>query len=148
MGNAPARCSQKEAYERLVKGEADVYLDVRSTPEFLQGHPAGAYHVPLLEADPYAGRMAPNPDFVRVVKAAFAPGTRILVGCQSGVRSRQAAALLADEGFPGATDVIGGFGGEKDAFGRKRCPSWVEQGLPVESGDGGERGYAALKSRA
>lgn len=149
MSAAPLiRITPKEAHERLARGDADVYLDVRSSPEFQQGHPAGAYHVPLLEADPGAGRMVPNPDFLNVVKAAVPCDRRILVGCQSGVRSRQAAELLIENGYTHTVDVSGGFGGERDAFGRKTCPGWAEQGLPVESGDGGDRGYAALRAKA
>jgi rhodanese-related sulfurtransferase len=142
------RISAKEASDQLAKGEADLYLDVRSTPEFVQGHPAGAYHVPLLEVDPMRGTMQPNPDFMRVVRAAIPRDRRVLVGCQSGVRSQQAASLMAQEGYGSVLDVAGGFGGGKDAFGRKVSPSWAEQGLPVESGDGGERGYAVLRSKA
>ena len=141
------RITSSEAQAKLTRGEADLYLDVRSTPEFAQGHPAGAWHVPLLEADPMRG-MAPNPDFAKVVKAAIPTSKRVIVGCQSGKRSQQAASVLSQEGYEAIFDCTGGFGGERDAFGGKVSPGWAEQGLPVETGDGGDRGYGALKSKA
>lgn len=144
----PRQVDQNEAFEMLSGGTADVYLDVRSTPEFLQGHPQGAFHVPLLEVDPASGMMQPNPDFLRVVMAAFESERRIVVGCRSGQRSDRAAALMMEHGYKDVWNVRGGFGGEHDPFGRKLGPSWVERGLPVEAGDGGDRGFPALKSRA
>ena len=62
------RVLPKEAAALLAEGWA--YLDVRSIPEFEQGHPPGAANVPLLHAR--GGRMAPNPDFQSVVEASFA----------------------------------------------------------------------------
>ena len=63
------------------------YVDVRSTQEFEAGHPAGAVNVPLLEPDEDTGQMMPNPDFVRVMQANFAPDTPLLLGCKTGGRS-------------------------------------------------------------
>ena len=40
------------------------YIDVRSIPEFENGHPVGAHNVPLLNLDSRTGQMQPNPDFV------------------------------------------------------------------------------------
>ena len=42
------------------------YLDVRSIPEFQQGHPPGAVNIPLLHLDPQTGQMRPNPEFLTV----------------------------------------------------------------------------------
>ena len=92
------------------------YIDVRSTTEFDAGHPEGAVNVPLLEPDD-SGQLAPNPDFVRVMKAAFAPSTRLLVGCQAGVRSLKAVQMLETFGFTDVTNVRGGFGGARDQSG-------------------------------
>ena len=143
----PEQVSPRDAWERLNGGDADVYLDVRSTPEFTRGHPAGALHIPLLEMDPARGGMAPNPRFLEVVKAVIQPGQRVLVGCQAGGRSHQAAVLMLQSGFSSVANVAGGFGGQRDAAGRTVVAGWVECGLPVESGDGGESGYEALKAR-
>ena len=58
-----------EAAELLQQGW--VYLDVRSVPEFDQGHPAGALNIPLLHVQ--GGRMAPNADFQRVLDGYACP---------------------------------------------------------------------------
>ena len=145
-GRNPANATPVQIHEMLSRGEADLYLDVRSTPEFVQGHPAGAWHAPLLESDATGG-MRPNADFARVVGAAFRKEQRIAVGCMTGRRSGQAVALLAAEGFTNLTNVAGGFGGERDPLGRVSVPGWAASGLPVETGDGGDRGYASLRSR-
>ena len=121
-----------------------VYLDVRSIPEFDVGHPAGAINVPLLHLD--AGRMRQNPDFERVMTASFPKPTRLVVGCQVGGRSLQAAALLEAAGFTNVIDMRGGLDGERDAFGRVTCAGWADSKLPVETTAPPERTYAALLS--
>ena len=79
-----------EAYALQQKGHT--YVDIRSSAEFESGHPAGALNVPLIEQDEESGMMLPNPDFVRVMQANFAPDAKLLVGCQSGGRSARADA--------------------------------------------------------
>lgn len=109
------------------------YVDVRSIPEFEQGHPEGAYNVPFMHAG--SGGMAANPDFVAVMRRRFAADERIVVGCKSGGRSLRAATALLDEGFSNVVDMRGGFGGEVDpASGQVACEGWKSRGLPV-SGD-------------
>jgi rhodanese-related sulfurtransferase len=76
------------------------YLDVRSIPEFEQGHPAGAFNVPLLHLDPATGQMRPNPDFLPVVRANFPPDAPMVIGCKMGGRSQQACEILASAGYP------------------------------------------------
>src|SRR3712207_2840836 len=108
------RVSPAEAADLMKQGFQ--YLDVRSVPEFEQGHPDGAFNVPLLNA--VGGRMAPNPDFQRVVESTFAKDAQLLVGCKMGGRSAQAAALLEAAGYTNVVDVRGGFSGERDPMGR------------------------------
>ena len=83
-----------EAYALQQKGHT--YVDIRSSAEFDSGHPAGALNVPLIEQDAESGQMLPNPDFVRVMQANFAPDAKLLIGCQSGGRSARAAQILDD----------------------------------------------------
>jgi len=125
-----------------LQAEGWTYLDVRSEPEFRQGHPAGAANVPLLHAA--AGRMTPNPDFARVVRATFAPEAPLIVGCKSGGRSLQAAALLGALGYPNLVDVRGGFSGEFDALGRVTVVGWQAAGLPVATAADSGRSYPEL----
>src|SRR5213079_686795 len=87
------------------------YVDVRSIPEFDDGHPQGAANIPLLHAQ--GGRMVPNPDFQRVVEANYARDVRLVIGCRSGSRSAQASALREAAGYAQVVDMAGGRGGER-----------------------------------
>lgn len=124
-------------------------IDVRSTREYAAGHAAGAINVPLLEHDEDNGQMLPNPDFVRVMKAHFAPATPLLVSCQSGIRSVRAAQMLESFGFQDVTNVLGGFGGSRDQSGERPAnPGWQESGLPVETTPTPAASYDQLLAKA
>jgi rhodanese-related sulfurtransferase len=138
------RVSPKEAKALLEEGWS--YLDVRSEPEFEQGHPAGALNIPLLRADP-AG-MTPNANFLNVVQAVLPHDSRIVVGCQSGGRSLRAAQMLEAAGYGAIVDQRAGFGGARNASGQVVEPGWSAQNLPVESGQPGGRSYADLMKRS
>jgi rhodanese-related sulfurtransferase len=112
------------------------YVDVRSSLEFAAGHPAGAINVPLLEADEDTGQLMPNPDFVRVMKATFAPDTALLLGCESGTRSARAAQMLEAFGFTNLGNVLAGFQG------------WAPSGLPTETAAPAGRAYDDLIAAA
>jgi rhodanese-related sulfurtransferase len=139
----PKRVLPKEAAALLAEGW--VYLDVRSIPEFDEGHPAGASNIPLLHHQ--NGRMAPNPDFKRVVEAAFPKDAKIVVGCKMGGRSMQAATLMESAGFTNVVDMRGGFHGERDGFGRASVPGWASEGLPVEAAAPPEKCYELLSKK-
>jgi rhodanese-related sulfurtransferase len=150
----PAQAHGKTArmVKRILPPEAAVlveqgwaYLDVRSIPEFEQGHPPGAANIPLLHFQ--GGRMAPNPDFQRVVEAAYPKDAKLVVGCKAGGRSLQAATLLEAAGYTSVVDMRGGFHGETDAFGRATVPGWAAAGLPVETTAAPDKTYAALSKK-
>jgi len=124
------------------------YVDVRSTGEFADGHPAGAVNVPIFEPDDDTGQMMPNADFARVMQAAFAPDTRLLVGCQVGGRAVRAAQMLASVGFTDVSVVRGGFGGARDPMGRTIDPGWAESGLPVATDAARGEAYRDLLASA
>jgi len=136
------RVSPPEAAELLKQGWR--YVDVRSIPEFEQGHPQGAANVPLLHMQ--SGRMAPNPDFQRVMAANYPKDSQLVIGCKSGGRSAQAAAILEASGYTQIVDMRGGFGGERDSMGRVSTPGWAEAGLPVETSTPGQS-YADLEKK-
>src|SRR4051812_8132322 len=136
------RVSPPEAAELLKQGWR--YVDVRSIPEFDDGHPQGAANVPLLHMQ--GGRMAPNPDFQRVMEANYAKDSQLVIGCKAGSRSAQAAALLEAAGYTSVVDMRGGYGGERDAFGRVSVAGWAEAGLPVEKVTPGQS-YAELEKK-
>lgn len=125
-----------------------VYVDVRSTGEFAEGHPDGAVNVPLLEPDEDTGQMMPNPDFVRVMQAAFKADAQLLVGCMVGGRSMRAAQMLEAFGFSDVTNVRGGFGGSRDPMGRVLDAGWAESDLPVEQGEPSGRAFGDLLAKA
>lgn len=118
--------SAADAHARHLEGA--VLIDVRSTREYAAGHPAGAYHVPLMEHDEDTGELTQNPDFMRVMETNFAPDTPLLLSCQSGVRSVRAGLMLESLGFSDLTNVLGGFGGARDGS----APGWTGSGLPVD----------------
>lgn len=121
-----------------------VYLDVRSIPEFEQGHPAGAFNVPLLHLDPASGQMRPNPDFLPVVRANFPPDTPMVIGCRMGGRSQQACEILATAGYRDVANVLGGFSGAPQMGMR----GWTQEGLPVDTTPGAGQTYSTLHKKA
>jgi rhodanese-related sulfurtransferase len=137
--------SVTETHGALASG--GTYLDVRSTREFAEGHPAGAINIPLIEPDEDSGTMLPNPDFIRVAQAVLPADVVLFVGCQAGGRSMRAAQMLESFGFSDVTNVRGGFGGAADPSGRVE-PGWATAGLPVETGAPAERRYSDLLAQA
>ena len=133
----------------LQSDEGYTYVDVRSTPEYEQGHPAGAHNVPLLNLDPATRQMLPNPDFVNVMQACYAQDARLLIGCQMGGRSARAADILAAAGYTDVSNVLGGFGGARDRMsGQVLNEGWADAGLPVETAATPGGSYAELRQRA
>jgi rhodanese-related sulfurtransferase len=137
------RIPPAEAAELLKQGWT--YLDVRSIPEFEQGHPPGAANVPLLHFQ--GGRMVPNPDFQRVVEACFPKETSFVVGCKSSGRSMQAAAFMQGAGYSNVVVMAGGFHGERDPMGRVASAGWAGEGFPVETQAPPEKTYGALAAK-
>jgi len=132
----------------LQTDEGYTYIDVRSTPEYDQGHPAGALNVPLLHFDPATRQMQPNLDFLAVVKATQAADAKLLIGCQMGGRSARAAEMLAAAGYTDVSNVLGGFGGARDQFtGQMVNEGWAQAGLPVESAAPPGGSYDELRSK-
>jgi rhodanese-related sulfurtransferase len=136
-----------EAYDALANEVEAVYLDVRTPEEFEAGHPAGARNVPVLLLDAATRQATPNPDFVATVERHFPPATILLVGCQSGVRSRRACDLLAQAGYRDVRNVDGGFGGARDQSGRVLVPGWRDAALPIETGQTPGDSYADLRRK-
>ena len=120
------------------------YVDVRSVPEFQQGHPEGAFNIPLLHLDPQTRQMRPNPEFVTVVKGNFPLDATLVIGCQMGGRSQQACEILSNAGFQDVANVLGGYGGAP----QMGHLGWVQAGLPVETAADEAREYEALQKKA
>jgi len=134
--------SPEETQQLLSQGY--VYVDVRSEPEFEQGHVPGSVNVPLLHMAP--GGMQPNPEFLDVMQSAFDKSDKLIIGCRSGGRSRRAAEMLLAAGFGDLCDMAAGWEGSRDAFGRA-VPGWSKKELPVEKGLPAGQSYADVKRR-
>jgi E3 ubiquitin-protein ligase RNF13 len=137
----------KTAHE-LQSNDDHTYVDVRSIPEFENGHPAGARNVPLLNLDRQTGQMRPNPEFLAVMQANYPPESKLLIGCQMGGRSAQAGQVLVTAGYQNIANVLGGFGGAQDRMTGEVVEGWVDAGLPVERDAPPENGYEALRRKA
>jgi rhodanese-related sulfurtransferase len=107
-----------------MRAKGYAYLDVRSVPEFAQGHPAGAYNVPLIHMGPTGSQ--PNASFVEVVERRFAKDTPLVVGCRTSSRSQQAASILEQAGFSNLLIQQAGFVGPSPLE-----PGWGPKGLPA-----------------
>ena len=88
----------QEAHD-LQATDGYTYVDVRSVPEYENGHPEGAHNVPLLHRDSQTGQMTPNPDFLAVMQANYGSDAKLLIGCQVGGRSFRAAQILSAAGL-------------------------------------------------
>lgn len=135
-----------EQAQRLMSEDPDViYIDVRTPPEFDQGHPPGAINIPVVFPDPVTQRMAPNPDFLSVVTRHVARSAKVIVGCQMGARSQFAGEAMAGSGYADVSNMQGGFGGARDPMGQIAMPGWLQLGYAVEIEAPAEASYDALK---
>lgn len=133
----------KEASAKLADG-CTVYLDVRTVPEFVSGHAPGAINIPVAEMNPMVGRLEGNPRFLDLVRSVISTDAYVIVGCKSGGRSQMAAEMMAQAGYQNVSNLCGGFLGVMAPSGEPLEDGWCGCGLPVERGDGGEKGYAAI----
>ena len=88
--------------------------------------------------------MADNADFQTIMGRKFPKDTPLVIGCQSGPRSRRAAEMLDQAGYSNVKELTVGWDGARDAFGRLD-PGWGRKGLPVETGAPEGRRYADLR---
>lgn len=75
----------RQVAERLRSGENLIIIDVREPHEFAAGHIPGAINIPLGELRAHLDR--------------FSPEAEIFLVCRSGVRSAEAARIMAGSGF-------------------------------------------------
>jgi len=135
-----------EAQAALCADPDAVYLDVRTEPEFAEGHPAGAINISVVFVKA-PGQMEPNPDFLAVAEKTLPKSRQLIVGCQVGMRSQRACEILESAGYADLTNVRGGFGGERNRWGQVVVAGWRDEGLPVTT-DLGDASYQALRKKA
>jgi 3-mercaptopyruvate sulfurtransferase SseA len=92
--------------------------------------------------------MMANADFVKVVEANFPRDKKIIVGCQAGPRSTAAARMLEQAGYQDVSNLLGGFGGMRDAMGTVIAPGWAASGLPVNQDNGDGVSYASILAKS
>jgi E3 ubiquitin-protein ligase RNF13 len=136
-----------EALAELQNGTETVYLDVRSIPEFQQGHPIRAVNIPILHFLPGMG-MLPNEDFEKVVQANLQKEKKIVVGCKTGVRSARACEILSTLGYRDVSNVRGGFIGVLDNMGRVVEAGWSLLNFPVCTACTEDAQYETLATKA
>lgn len=137
--------SPQEAWNALRQDAESVYIDVRTVEEFAAGHPEGAVNIPIAFHDPARG-MVHNADFLEVVAKHFSKDRKLMLGCQAGPRSHNAANLLERQGYRDVASVRGGFGGLRDPYGQVVAEGWAALGLPVSRENGEGASYESLAS--
>lgn len=143
----PINQAEPPQAQEILKSNPDaIYLDVRTEPEFAQGHPAGAINVPVVFLKG-SGQMELNGEFVEVVAKTLPREKKLVVGCLAGGRSQRACELLEAAGYTDLTNVRGGFGGARDASGQVVVAGWRDAGLPVST-EVGDNSYQALRRKA
>ncbi len=135
-----------EAYATLQDNPDALYLDVRTEGEFAAGHAPGAINIPVMVAKG-PGQMQLHLEFVEVAEKVIPRDKKLVVGCMAGGRSQRACEMLEEAGFTDLTNVVGGFGGQRDASGRLVVAGWRDAGLPVTT-ELGDATYAVLRAKA
>lgn len=107
-GGAVSHINAMEAAQKIKTPEVFL-LDVRSPDEYRNAHIEGAKLIPVGELRQRIGELQDMKDKV------------VLAYCQSGMRSRSAASVLASEGFT-VMNLKGGIS------------SWIAAGNPVKRG--------------
>lgn len=117
----------EEAWRVVQEAPGATLVDIRTEEELtLVGSVPGAVNIQWRLYDGWSL----NPRFLRDVRKRFVASDLILLLCRSGVRSREAGELLADEGFRNCFNVLEGFEGDKNAEGRRVVAGWKVRGLP------------------
>jgi rhodanese-related sulfurtransferase len=122
----------QEAYALLQANPKARLVDVRTNAERdWVGRPAvpEAQHA-AVQWNLYPGGV-PNAAFGTELAQVAERDDVLLFLCRSGVRSRHAARVATEMGYPNAFDILEGFEGERDEQGhRKTVGGWCKAGLP------------------
>ncbi|HKJ23452.1 MAG TPA: rhodanese-like domain-containing protein [Myxococcota bacterium] len=104
-----------EAEAVLARDERTLFLDVRESEEFAQGHVPGALLIPRGMLEPKAAADSPARD-----SQLADPERPIVAYCGSGARSALAAVTLAELGFTHVRSMAGGF------------QAWAAESRPID----------------
>lgn len=130
--------SPKDAYKLIHDKPQSVFIDVRSSMEYLfVGHPTGSISIPWIDEPEWKI----DPHFATHVRQLMLGGASctedgcvpIILICRSGKRSLEAGNHLVNEGFKEIYNVVGGFEGPLDEeHHRSTMGGWRYDGLPWE----------------
>jgi rhodanese-related sulfurtransferase len=137
-----------EEAKRLLDSGGFIYLDVRTVPEFVNGHAPSSLNIPVVEMNQQIVAMELNEKFLGVVAANIPPDALLIVGCKTGGRSTTACKLLAQAGYKNLRNLDGGYAGVTDPTGQIVKEGWSTLGYPIERGDGGAKSYVSLSKTA
>ncbi|WP_435298723.1 rhodanese-like domain-containing protein [Timonella sp. A28] len=134
--------SPQEAWELLVSNAGAILVDVRTTGEW---NSIGVPDLTSLNKDvhfiEWVTEFGPNVHFVsQLAQTGVTPGDNrpIIFICRSGNRSIGAATIATEEGYGPAYNVLEGFEGDADVYGRRVINGWKLRGLPATTYGVGE----------
>ena len=123
--NSQGSLAPSDVYVLLTRA-GYTYIDVRDADEFEEGRPAGALNFPFATNEPAR--------FVDAIRSRFHANSKLVVGCNSGKRSKLAAQALVENGFQSIVLCRTGWDGTRGIFGELIEPGWRRTGLPTENG--------------
>ncbi|WP_019635212.1 rhodanese-like domain-containing protein [Paenibacillus fonticola] len=85
---------EEQFRNEMLSSEGRVVIDVRETGEYMRGHIPGAKNIPLSQLQRRLGEIPHDKD--------------LLLYCQSGMRSKNAARILSKNGFSTLSHLAGG----------------------------------------
>ncbi|XP_073158378.1 thiosulfate sulfurtransferase 16, chloroplastic-like [Henckelia pumila] len=94
------------------------FLDVRTEEEFRNGHVKNALNIPYMHNT--VNGWVKNSKFIEQVWSSYDKEDQIIVGCKSGVRSKNAAIELLHAEFKHVHNMGGGY------------TAWIENGFAVQ----------------
>ncbi len=139
--------SSQEAKELLESERDYIYIDVRSEMEFQQGHPTNSKNIPIKHFNTVSQMLEDNLEYLEVVEANFPKDAKLIIGCNSGIRSQVACEMLEQKGYKNLANMLGGFGGARDMFGNIIQKGWLELGFSVSYGNVEEGSYDSLRKK-
>ena len=136
--NEVKHISAKTAFDMIKDKPQSVFVDVRSSMEFLfVGHATGSLSIPWIDEPDWVI----DPHFATHIRKLMLGGAHctedgcvpIILICRSGKRSAEAGAHLIEEGFEGVYNVETGFEGDlNDDHKRSTVGGWRFEGFPWE----------------
>jgi len=136
--NEVKHISAKTAYEMIKNKPQSVFIDVRSSMEFLfVGHAKGSISIPWIDEPDWKI----DPHFATHIRQLMLGGAHcnedgcvpIILICRSGKRSAEAGNHLIEEGFEDVYNIDTGFEGNlNDEHQRSTLGGWRFEGFPWE----------------